>query len=318
MSAVALISDAQCAKILAPADALACMRALFAQMAAGEADNFPVIRERPGLGDCVYGIKSGVNRASGLLGLKIGGYWPGNTTRGMARHQSTVVLTDPESGVPIALVGGNVITALRTAASAALSVDVLARRDAKVLGIIGAGGQALWHARAVLAVRDFDQVLVWNRTPEAAARLASALGPHARPAATADALVSACDVVVTITGATTPLFSADAVRPGTHFACMGSDTAGKGETPDGLLRAARLFVDSTAQALTLGECQRVPERAEALTPLGGVILGRAPGRVSDDDVTLFDGTGLGLQDLAMAQLVLSKASQTSETTVVEI
>jgi alanine dehydrogenase len=318
MSAETLISDAECAERLTPADALACMRTLFAQMAAGEADNFPVVRERPGLGDCVYGIKSGVNRASGLLGLKIGGYWPGNAARGMARHQSTVVLTDPESGAPIALVGGNVITALRTAASAALSVDVLARRDSKTLGIIGAGGQALSHAQAVLAVRDFDQVLVWNRTPEPAARLVSALGPRASLAETADALVSASDVVVTITGAMAPLFSADAVRPGTHFACMGADTAGKGETPEGLLRMARLFVDSAAQARTLGECQRVPERAEALTPLGAVILGRASGRIADDEVTLFDGTGLGLQDLAMAQLVLSKARERGETSVFEI
>lgn len=318
MSAVTLISDAQCAELLTPADALACMRTLFAQMAAGEADNFPVIRERPGLGDCVYGIKSGVNRASGLLGLKIGGYWPGNTARGMARHQSTVVLTDPESGAPIALVGGNVITALRTAASAALSVDVLARQDAKVLGIIGAGGQALSQAQAILAVRDFDQVLVWNRTPEAGARLVSALGPRAKLAETADALVSASDVVVTITGATAPLFSADAVRPGTHFACMGSDTAGKGEAPDGLLAQARLFVDSVAQALTLGECQRASTQADALTPLGAVILGRAPGRIADSDITLFDGTGLGLQDLAMAQLVLAKARETGKAGVFEI
>lgn len=318
MSAVTLISDAQCAELLTPADALACMRTLFAQMAAGEADNFPVVRERPGLGDCVYGIKSGVNRASGLLGLKIGGYWPGNTARGMARHQSTVVLTDPESGAPIALVGGNVITALRTAASAALSVDVLARQDAKVLGIIGAGGQALSHAQAVLAVRDFDQVLVWNRTPEAGARLASALGPGARLAETADALVSHSDVVVTITGATAPLFSVDAVRPGAHFACMGSDTAGKGEAPDGLLAQARLFVDSAAQARTLGECQRALVQPEALTPLGAVILGHAPGRIAEADITLFDGTGLGLQDLAMAQLVLTKAREMGKASVFEI
>ncbi len=308
MSKVTLVSDRTCETLLTARDALDCMRDLFSQMAAGEADNFPVVRERPGIASSIYGVKSGVNRASDLLGLKIGGYWPGNTELGMARHQSTVVLTNPRTGEPVALVGGNIITALRTAASAALSIDVLARDDAKVLGVIGAGGQALWHAQAALAVRRFDHVLVWNRTPEAATRLAAAIGHGAKVAASSDALVGASDVVVTITGATTPLFDAKAVRPGTHFACMGSDTAGKGETPVALLATAGLFVDSAIQARALGECQRVPERADDLIALGDIILGRAPGRVSDQDVTLFDGTGLGLQDLALAQLAVRKAT----------
>ena len=307
MSQVALVSDALCEALLTPADALTCMRALFAEMAAGEADNFPVVRERPGIASSIYGVKSGVNRATNLLGLKIGGYWPGNTERGLARHQSTVVLTDPETGRPIALVGGNAITALRTAASAALSIEVLARQDAKVLGVIGAGGQALWHARAALAVRNFDRIIVWNRTRQGAADLAKALGARAEVAETADELVAESHVVVTITGATAPLFSAEAVRPGAHFACMGADTAGKGETPMGLLESARLFVDSAGQALSLGECQRVPERAGDLTPLGAVIMGQRPGRTAAQEVTVFDGTGLGLQDLAMAQLAMTKA-----------
>lgn len=306
MTEVAIISEALCEALVSPADALDAMRRLFAEMAAGEADNFPVVRERPGIAGSIYGVKSGVNRAQDLLGLKIGGYWPGNTELGMARHQSTVVLTNPHTGQPLALVGGNLLTALRTAAAAALSIDVLARPDARVLGIIGAGGQALWHARAALAVRDFDAVLVWNRTAEAAARLATTIGEKARVVATAEALVSAADVVITITGATSPLFDAKAVRPGTHFACMGSDTAGKGEAPVDLLARARLFTDSVDQSLALGEGQRIPNGARPIA-LGDVIIDRHPGRAGPDELTLFDGTGLGLQDLAMAQLALRKA-----------
>ncbi len=305
MTTVALISDAACEALLSPADALAGMRDLFAQMASGDADNFPVVRERPGIANSVYGVKSGVNRGNGLLGLKIGGYWPGNTDRGMARHQSTVVLTNPDTGEPVALVGGNAITALRTAASAALSIDVLARRDARVLGVIGAGGQALSHARAALAVRAFDRVLIWNRTPGGATKLVAALG-QGEVCASADDLVAASDAVITITNATTPLFSAGAVQPGTHFACMGADTAGKGETPAELLALASLFVDSPTQSRALGEGQRAPAES-SLVALGDVILGRAPGRVADDQVTLFDGTGLGLQDLALAGIALRKA-----------
>lgn len=306
MTEVAILSEALCGSLVTRADALAAMRTLFAEVAAGEADNFPVVRERPGIAESVYGVKSGVNRAQDLLGLKIGGYWPGNTALGMARHQSTVVLTNPRTGQPTALVGGNLLTALRTAAAAALSIDVLARPDARTLGVIGAGGQALWHVQAALEVRAFDRVLVWNRTQEAAERLAAAIGPKAQVVATAEALVANSDAVITITGATTPLFDADAVRPGTHFACMGSDTAGKGETPVGLLARACVFADSIDQSLTLGEGQRLPD-GQRPNALGDVIAGRHPGRAGPDDVTLFDGTGLGLQDLAMAQLALRKA-----------
>jgi len=102
------------------------------------------------------------------------------------------------------------------------------------------------------------------------------------------------------------LFDEASVRPGTHFACMGSDTAGKREAPDGLLRRARIFTDDIDQALTLGECQHGTDRA-AITPLAHVVAGIAAGRSTDTDITLYDGTGLGLQDLVMADMLIRTA-----------
>lgn len=308
MTSVTVVSDAQCGALISPADALAAMRELFIDLSDQAADNFPVVRERPGIADCVYGVKSGVNRARDLLGLKVGGYWPDNPRHDLARHQSTVLLTDPATGRPRALVGANLITALRTAASCALSIDLLARSDAKTLGIIGAGGQALWHLQAAAPVRGFDKVLVWNRSTEAAARLAERSPLPAAICDSANDLVSQADVVITITGATQALFDANAVAPGAHLACMGSDTKGKQEAPSPLLSSARLFVDSAAQALTLGECQHGAD-ADSLTFLGDVAAGRAAGRVERNDITLFDGTGLGLQDLALAGLAVRLAKE---------
>jgi ornithine cyclodeaminase len=317
MTSVTVVSDALCGDLISPADALAAMRELFIDLSDQAADNFPVVRERPGIADCVYGVKSGVNRARDLLGLKVGGYWPGNPQHDLARHQSTVLLTDPATGRPRALVGANLITALRTAASCALSIDLLARSDARTLAIIGAGGQALWHLQAAAPVRAFDKVLIWNRSPDAARALAARSPLPATVCASANALVGQADVVITITGATQPLFDADAVAPGAHLACMGSDTKGKQEAPSALLASARLFVDSVAQTLTLGECQH-GAREEALTFLGDVAAGRAPGRIADDDITLFDGTGLGLQDLALAGLAVRLAAAQGRGAQVEL
>lgn len=127
-----------------------------------------------------------------------------------------------------------------------------------------------------------------------------------RPASVApdaEALVAGRDIVITITSATAPLFDGESVRPGTQFACMGSDTVGKREAPDGLLRRARIFTDDIDQALTLGECQHGTDRA-AITPLAHVVAGIAAGRSTDTDITLYDGTGLGLQDLVMANMLV--------------
>ena len=122
-------------------------------MARGEARNFPVIREALGHADALYGFKSGFDRAGGVLGLKSGGYWPGNAARGLTNHQSTVVLFDPDTGRPKALVAGNHLTAMRTAAASAVSIRHLARKDAKVLGMIGAGFQSTFQMKAALRQR---------------------------------------------------------------------------------------------------------------------------------------------------------------------
>src|SRR5690606_6096919 len=117
------------------------VKSVFAAMARDDAYNFPVVREALGEGR-QYGFKSGLDRAGKVLGLKAGGYFPGNADKGITNHQSTVYLFDPDTGRPTAMVGGNLLTALRTAAASSISIDRLARKDARVLGMVGAGHQA--------------------------------------------------------------------------------------------------------------------------------------------------------------------------------
>ncbi|MEM7100130.1 MAG: ornithine cyclodeaminase family protein [Pseudomonadota bacterium] len=288
---------------------------VFSNLANQSARNFPVVRETLGHANAVFGFKSGFDRDQLNLGVKAGGLWPGNRLRGMANHQSTIVLFDTESGAPRALVRGTYLTALRTAAASALSVRYLARQDVTTLGIIGTGGQAQWQLRAALAERTFAKVLISDRNPGAAHALVDQLSEIkvTCEVVPVEALVRASDVLITVTPSRAPLFEHDWVRSGTHLACMGTDTIGKQEIPITLVASASLFGDQPEQAVTLGECQHAAKSGavdtKTITTLGQVITTQHPGRQDHDEITLFDSTGMGLQDLAAAQLALEQAQQ---------
>ncbi len=308
-----VVPEALIAGLVSPEDAFAAVEGAFAAMARGEAYNFPVIREALGEGR-QYGFKSGLDRASGQLGVKAGGYFPGNAARGMINHQSSVFLFDPETGRPEAMVGGNLLTALRTAAASALSVDLLADKGARVLGLVGAGHQAGFQLRAVARVRAFEKVIGWNLHPEMLPKLAAVAEDLGLPfeAVPLERMVEA-QAIVTITSSPAASLMAAHVAPGTHLACMGTDTVGKQEVEPALLAQARVFTDEVAQSVTIGEAQHAVATgligAEAITPLGAVLVGAATGRGSAEEITLFDGTGVGLQDLAVATMAVRRARE---------
>ncbi len=289
------------------------VEAVFAAMASKDAYNFPVIREAIGHADALYGFKSGFDRKSLALGLKSGGYWPGNEARGLTNHQSTVILFDADTGKVKALVGGNLLTALRTAAASSVSIKHLAPKNAKVLGMIGAGHQSTFQMRAAVEQRDFEKVIGWNYHPEMLSRLADLAAELDLPfeAVELDQLGSEADVIISITSAFAPSLMDAHVSGPTHIACMGTDTKGKQEVEAALLTRATVFTDEVAQAVSIGECQHAVAngtlKAADIVELGAVINGTHAGRTSDYEITLFDGTGVGLQDLAVASSVVDLA-----------
>lgn len=309
------VSEAAVIDLVPQAAVTAAISDVYAAMAAGSATNFPVVRERLGHADAIFGFKSGFDRSRLTLGVKAGGLWPGNKARGLANHQSTVLLFDSDSGAPIALVCATYLTALRTAAASAISIRHLARPDATTLGLLGAGGQAAFQVRAALAERSFSRLIIASRSPGPAAALAAALADTGLPIhiESAEAMARAADVIITVTPSFQALIADDWVRPGTHLACMGADTKGKQEVAAALVSRARRFVDDVAQAITLGECQHAHAAgmidAATLTPIGAVINGSSAGRTSPQEITLFDSTGVGLQDVAAAQLALELAQK---------
>lgn len=319
-----IVPEGMIADLLTRKAAFDAVEKVFAAMAAGDAVNFPVVREALGHEDALYGFKGGFDRAGGVLGLKAGGYWPHNLERrGLINHQSSVFLFDPDTGRVKAMVGGNLLTALRTAAASSVSIKHLARKDARVLGMVGAGHQAKFQLRAALETHSFERVIGWNYHPEMLPGLGAVAEEMGVPFEAVDLPgLKAADVIITITSSFAPSLLAEHVSPGTHLACMGTDTKGKQEVEAALLGRAQLFCDEVAQSITIGEAQHAVAAgliaAGDVTPIGAVINGTHAGRSSDQAITLFDGTGVGLQDLAVADAIVDAALAMGGATIVPL
>jgi alanine dehydrogenase len=310
-----LVPEREIANLMTREAAFDAVEKVFAAMAAKDAYNFPVIREAIGHEDALYGFKGGFDRAGLTLGLKAGGYWPNNLEKfGHINHQSTVFLFDPDTGMPSAMVGGNLLTALRTAAASSVSIKHLARADARVIGMIGAGHQSTFQLRAALEQRRFEKVIGWNYHPEMLPNIEKVANEAGLPfeAVTLDGMQQA-DVIISITSAFAPSLMTDHVSPGCHIACMGTDTKGKQEVETTLIAKGTVFTDEVAQSISIGEAQHAIADGlitpNDITELGAVINGTHTGRSSDTEITIFDGTGVGLQDLAVAAKVVDLAQK---------
>ncbi|MCK0207131.1 ornithine cyclodeaminase family protein [Starkeya koreensis] len=318
-----VVAEKDIAGLMTPEAAFTAIEAVFAAMARRKAYNFPVIREAIGHADALYGFKGGFDGQGLALGLKAGGYWPHNQDHGLINHQSTVFLFDPDTGRVSAAVGGNLLTALRTAAASAVSIKYLAPKGAKVLGMIGAGHQSAFQMRAAAKVHAFEKVIGWNPHPEMLGRLKDTAAEIGLPfeAVELERLGAEADVIISITSSFGPLLMDAHVKGPTHIAAMGTDTQGKQELDPALVARARVFTDEIAQSVSIGETQHAIAQGliarEAIGELGAVVNGDSPGR-GDAEVTLFDGTGVGLQDLAVAAAVVEIARRKGIAQHVEI
>lgn len=288
----------------------------FIAFADGRTLAYPVVREDVMGHRGIFGIKSGYLLDDQCIGLKAGGFWLDNKAKGLTAHQSTTLMFDPATGVPTALMDGNHITTVRTAAVGALAARALARPESRVAAILGCGvqgtaqAQALCHVLGIREIRAFD--LVAENVAAFSAAFAGDASPNVIAAASAEAAVSGADVIVTAAGGRSPVLFADWVKPGVHVNAFGTDTRGKIEIETELFRRATLVVDDVNQATTIGETQAAVAagivRADGpFTTLGDVLAGRKPGRTRADEITLFDATGLAFQDLVAGSLAISLA-----------
>ena len=241
-------------------------------------------------------------RGGGLALLKWVTSFPGNSAKGLPVVRGEVLLSDAETGEELAVIECSSVTSLRTGAAAAVSAQALARKDARSVGIIGSGVNGAWSARC-LAAAGYGPGVCADARPEVAEGLADEVGWRTGDRAEA----AAQDVVVTVTPGDEPVIFAGDLRPGQHLAVLGADAHGKQEVELEAIDRCRLFCDEWEQASAGGELSTavgvglVPR--EKVTPLGDVLTGAAVGRRSDEEITLFDSTGLAIQDLAIVQAV---------------
>ena len=233
---------------------------------------------------------------AGALGAKLVTFYPHNV--GIHTHHAVVVLFKAETGEPLALMDGRLITEMRTAAASAVATQRLARPAASVLAILGSGVQAKSHLAALRHVRSFTDVRVWS--PRNAPAFAQRHGVTA--VATAADAVRGADVVVVAASATTPILHGRWLAPGTHVNAIGATRPEWRELDDDLVTRARIFVDSREAALR--ESGDVIAARHEVTEIGAVVSGRDPGRRNDAEITLFKSVGVAVEDVAAAALVL--------------
>jgi alanine dehydrogenase len=236
----------------------------------------------------------------GALGAKLVTFYPQNV--GIHTHHAVIVLFRPETGEPLALMDGRLITEMRTAAASAVATQLLARADAAVLAILGSGVQAKSHLAALRHVRSLKEVRVWS--PRNAPAFAQRHGVKAM--ATAEDAVRGADVVVVAASATTPILQGSWLSPGTHVNAIGATRPEWRELDDDLVTTARIFVDSREAALRESGDVIASRRGGGsdVTEIGAVVSGADPGRRTPSEITLFKSVGVAVEDVAAAALVL--------------
>jgi len=307
------ITTEEIKKALTMAEAIRAVREAFIQLSTGRA-RVPArtALEVPGSRTTAL-IMPAYLPGTKRIGLKLISLCEDNPAKGLPLAQAVTVVMDAETGVPLAVLDAGHLTAVRTGAASGVATDLLARKDARVAAVFGAGVQGRTQLEAVAAVRPVRKAFVFDVDARAAAAFAAEMGPKlgldVEPAASPRAL-SQADIVCTATTSTVPVFSDGDLKPGVHINAVGSYKPHVREVPGETVRRARVFVDERQAALEEAGDLIIPLRQgligedHILAEIGEVLAGLKPGRGSDDEVTLFKSVGNAVQDLAVAGLVV--------------
>ncbi len=319
MGKLAIISEETVRKIVTRQLAFDAVREAFEAVAVDRSRVFDVVIGTGLHSGEAFAIKSGMDGENEMVGFKCGTYWADNGEKDLPAHGSTILLLDPETGFPQVLVSASYLNGYRTAAANAIAVSSLARSDAAVLGVIGAGHQAEQEIRAVAEVRALSLIKISTRSETRANWIADRLKDvdvNIRLTSAEDA-VRGSDVVVTVTPSESPLVRDEWIGEGTHISAMGADDKGKYELDTDILKRASLFADYPQQSIIIGEFQHayndgLINSVDDICALGLVTLSKSPGRISDTQITVFDSSGIAIQDLAVAGAIFEAAQQMSQ------
>jgi len=318
MSKLAIISEKTVRKIVTRQLAFDAVRAAFEAVATDRSRVFDVVIGTGLHNGEAFAIKSGIDGENELVGFKCGTYWAGNFDKGLPAHGSTVLLLDPENGFPQVLVNASYLNGYRTAAADAIAVSSLARSDSSVLGVIGAGNQGEQEIRAVAEVRALSLIKISDRSEKRASLIADRLQDVDIDIqfTSAEEAVRGSDIVITVTPSESIVVRDEWVGEGTHISAMGADDKGKHELDTAILKRASLFADYPKQSVIIGEFQHGYGdgliSVNDICALGLVTLGKAPGRISDTQITVFDSSGIAIQDMTVAGAIFEAAQKMNQ------
>lgn len=348
MNSIRIISDNDVERILDLQNTIMCVENAYRQKANNLATILPLVSADLVEGKADMDIKSGIYQAENLFGLKLVAWFGENETQGLPALTGITMVFDLKNGFPRALINSRYLTAMRTGAAGAVGIKYLAKQNAEVLVVVGTGYQALFQIAATLtAVPTIRKVCLYNPRNEEKARLLqksirTKLGGIRNDICdlknekwiqrietvefsavnNIEAALSEADAVITITPSCQALIKKEWVKPGTHFSCIGADLPGKQELDETLFKTVRVFVDDVGQASKVGEIQTAIRlgilQKESIKEVGNVINENEKGRLSNKDITVFDSTGIALQDLAVSDYILKIAEEKNIGTIVNI
>ena len=329
MAELRLLFESEIRELIGPKEALAAVRDAFVQLARGEAVLPGVLSLDIPETRTEAHVKGAFLRGSSTFSVKAASGSYDNPSRGLPVSGGLVTVFDAVTGFPRAILFDNgYLTDLRTGAAGALAADLLARRDIRRVGILGVGTQARYQLAALLGVRTVDTVLAYGRSTAKAAAYAreveSRHGVRVTVAPTMEKAVRGSDVVITVTPSTQPLVQPDWVQDGTHITAVGSDSPDKQELDVRVLeKADKVVADRLDQCLRFGEIHHAVQagvfsREDVYAELGEIAAGLRPGRESAEEITVADLTGVGVQDAAVANVVVEQAVRRGLGTVLEV
>lgn len=305
-----------------------------------QAELFPMIFHEFSRGEADMDIKSGHLAGAGLFGLKLVSWFKNNTAKQLPQLTGTIMIFDSNTGVPRAILSAEHITCMRTGAAGAIGAKYLARNDSRNLLIVGTGNQAAFQIAATLMVMpEIETVYLWNPIAQNEAELFQQkiqerlekeflsfyntnntyyenlkrkFAVKFEVVNDIETITKKADIIITATPARKPLIKKEWVKPGTHFSCIGSDMEGKQEIDENLFANARIFTDDYQQSITVGEAEIAIKKAiitkeDYAGEIGSLISNKTKGRLSENDITIFDSTGIALQDLITADYALKQA-----------
>lgn len=286
-----------------------------------QAELFPIVCHSFEDGVSEFDIKSGSMDGAGIFGMKLVSAFEGNDKYNLPRLTGTILVFDRETGMLRSMMDGGLITNMRTGAAGGVGCKYLARPESEVLLLVGTGAQGPVLLEATLNVmKNIKKIYVANlRSPHKVEAFINetceklGINIPVLPASDLETAVREADIILTATPARDGIIKKEWVKPGTHLSCIGSDMEGKQELDVDLVAAAKLFCDDLTQVINVGECEKAVKQGLVspgdITEMGDVILGRAQGRRDAEEITIFDSTGIGLQDLMVASQITDMAEK---------